>query len=527
MQFRKLATIYILCILYGNSRLLSQIRVNQFSGIQVEKYYNENTLNKLKEGLNISIFYKEEYEEKCDKSKLLKSSQKCNCNEFKTKLEAILSKQKSAFKISVDIYSVDDSYFNFKGKKVSLKHLTAILTTENEKLLNVLSKYKNEDYIKLKDRENIIPNKIFDFENKYETTDKTIDLDRSWYGLYTKKSENRGGSCPVYDIPKEDLFLNYLSLIFEEINEIPETPSTLDTLILNQIIAKIDLLNKEFNSKFSEINQKLENSKKNLNDTIKFSINLGFSILNPQKIATSQGFYNNQLSAAAMPLSYAADFQYWITGFRVGLGYAYSNYQFNNSLADNNYSIDWKSDKLSNASQMNIYASNLRESFSFEQHNLNLIAGYSHTFKKKEPGKNKFRIDVDLGLGYVLPFTLRSRLSDATISYRGLVNGIEDELMNIAELGLVENDRTAIGKETALRMQGISLHTGLNLVYAYNNFNFKLGMGYHLNRYSNKSYNENQRLSFFGGDYQSSLYSNKQLSTQFNSFQFSIGYTIK
>jgi hypothetical protein len=90
-----------------------------------------------------------------------------------------------------------------------------------------------------------------------------------------------------------------------------------------------------------------------------------------------------------MPLSYAADFQYWVKDFRVGLGYAYSRYQFNNSLADNNYSTDWNSEMLNNSGQLNIYASNLKESFSFEQNNLDLIVGYSKRFPVGKSKKNQ------------------------------------------------------------------------------------------------------------------------------------------
>jgi hypothetical protein len=510
-----------------SSKLFSQIAINQFSGTQVEQFYNEKSLSSSKNMLNVNIFYKENYEEKCDKSNILKSTQKCNCKDFKTKLEILTSNISRQNNILFNIYSVEDSYFNFKGKKVPLNHLTAIITTENEKVLYILSKFKSEDYIKSRDKENKIPNKIFDFENKYETSDNSIILDDNWFGLYTIKSENKGGMCPVYDIPKEDLFLNYLTLILGELNDISIQKESSDTATYNKIIAKIDSLNTNINNKIFDIIQKLDSINPPSNQNLKFSFNLGFSILNAQKIGTSQGFYSNQLSSASMPLSYAADFQYWIKDFRVGLGYAYSRYQFNNSLADNNYSTDWNSAMLNNSGQLNIYASNLKESFSFEQNNLNLIGGYSKRFLAGKQKKNQLGFDIDLGLGYVLPFTLRSRLTDATINYRGQLNGIEDELMNIAELGLIENDRSAIAKESALRMQGISINTGANFVYEYNNFSFKLGLGYHFNRYSNKSYNENQRLTSFSGDYKSSLYSNKQLSTQFNTFQFSIGYTIK
>lgn len=517
-----------LCFIISLTFLNSKIKSQEISINQIENFKNDfkcEDVNVVGSKIVINIFYNPNLYDDCSKSKLADQKNKCNYQEFLLKLKNIA---KSKFNnVTINLYQINNSnelnHIELEGEYNKLLHLSAIIYYEDPRFLDLTNKLqKDSQFI------NSTPNRIYTFLNSVQTPEKNLKLYQNWYSLQLA-IENQGNFCPLLDLPKEDLFINYLKLLFDpSLQEAPtavvqndKKGTEISKFLNDTILAKLELLS-----------QQLEIIKNRIpiegkHDTIKFSINLGFSILNPQKIATSQGFYSNQLSAAAMPLSYAADFQYWINNFRVGLGYAYSNYQFNNSLADNNYSIDWKSDKLSNASQMNIYASNLRESFSFEQHNLNLLAGYSHTFKKKEPGKNKFRIDVDLGLGYVLPFTLRSRLTDATISYRGLVNGIEDELINIAELGLVENDRTAIGKETALRMQGISLNTGLNLVYAYNNFNFKLGMGYHLNRYRNKSYNENQRLSYFSGDYQSSLYSNKQLSTQFNSFQFSIGYTIK
>jgi hypothetical protein len=447
--------------------LSSQVKINQFSG---DKNFNDQNLNTSNDVLNISIFYKEDYDEKCDKSKILTSNQKCNCKDFKAKLESITSNVKN-HSLTINIYSIDDSYFNFKGKKVSLMHLTALIKTENDKLLNVLSKYKSKDYIKVRDSNYTIPNKIFDYENKYETHDKALELDKFWFGLYTAKSENKGGMCPVYDIPKEDLFLNYLSLVLDEINEIQVPVSVLDTGILNKIISKIDSLNFNLNNKVNEITQKLDKYK-NGTDTSKpkFLINLGFSLLNVQKLESTQGLYQNQMSSATMPLIYVADFEYWIqTNFRVGLGYAYSRYRFNNSLGDNNYSTDWYSEMLNNTGQLNIYARNLKESFSFEHNNFNLTAGYSKRFPVGKSNKNHIGFDLDLGLGYILPFILRSRLTDATINSRGKLNGIVDELMNIAELGLIENDRSAIGKESELRMQGNVINIGANLVYEYKN----------------------------------------------------------
>jgi hypothetical protein len=518
----KITLFYSIIIIFQSS-VYSQTTISQFSGAQIEQYYYEKNFLSEKGVTSINIFYKEDYEEKCEKSNILKTNKKCNCNDFVNKLNTIIQNS-SHLKLNINVYSIDDSYFVSNNNKVSLKHLTALINTDNESILNILSKYKNIEYIKLRDKNNRIPNKIFDYDNKYETSDKSINLGKNWYGLYTSKNENKGGSCPSYDLPKEDLFLNYLQLFIEEVNEQNNIVSKIDNSTIREIFTKIDSLFLVFNFKLEKLTNKFDSAhlQKNIISKNKFSINLSTAALLSGKIKSSSGPYSNQLGINQQPMRFAIDFQYWMNNFRLGLGYAYSSFQFNNNLADSSYSTTWNSSYLGASNQLNVYYKNIQEKISFQNNNLYLLAGYSIPFSN-----NKLRVDIDASFQYSLPFVVNSKLSNGEFTYRAQVNGIEDEMMNIPELGLVENDLSSRGRESNFKMHGIGFNIGSNLVYSYKNFDIKFGLGYNYNSYTNEKYNENSRMTELVGDYKASLLSSKTISAQFFMLQLALGYTIK
>ncbi len=278
--------------------------------------------------------------------------------------------------------------------------------------------------------------------------------------------------------------------------------------------------------KFFESNKELfkeeEKPTEKVEEKNKFSINLSTAALLSGKIKSSAGPYSNQLGINQQPMRFAIDFQYWMNNFRLGLGYAYSSFQFNNNLADSSYSTTWNSNYLGASNELNVYYKNIQEKINFQNNNLYLLAGYSIPFSN-----NKLRVDIDASFQYSLPFVVNSKLANGEFTYRAQVNGIEDEMMNIPELGLVENDLSSRGRESNFKMHGIGFNVGSNIVYSYKNFDIKFGLGYNYNSYTNEKYNENSRMTELVGDYKSSLLSSKTISAQFFMLQLALGYTIK
>jgi hypothetical protein len=519
MRYTEIILLFTLFFLGINASFSQKIEFNEIKNFNTDFVCNVNQNQNSKTIIN--IFYDANTSIDCYKSKLIKNAKKCNYEDFlkKFKSEVNISRKD----IVVNFYQINNkeiiNYLNQDGNYIKLFHITAIIHSTNKEILNKLEILQEKNQFK-----QITPNRIYNFSDTIQTYEKALKLNSNWYSLQPLK-EYLGQTCLTLDIPQEDIFINYLKLLFdpsfqEEPTSIVQKDSTvwgIKKIISDTIIPQLDLLTK----KVDLISKKL--SKEVKPDSInKFSINLSTAALLSGKIKSSTGPYNNQLGINQQPMRFAIDFQYWMNNFRLGLGYSYSNFQFNNSLADSSYSTTWNSSFLGNSNQLNVYYKNIQEKISFQNNNLYLLAGYSIPFSN-----NKLRIDIDASFQYSLPFVVNSKLANGEFTYRAQVNGIEDEMMNIPELGLVENDLSSRGKESNFKMHGIGFNIGSNLVYSYKNFDIKFGLGYNYNSYTNEKYNENSRMTELVGDYKSSLLSSKTISAQFFMLQLALGYTIK
>ncbi len=466
----------------------------------------------------ILIFYNPGVLLTCSKSSIIKNEGNCNISDFKKKLEQILSKKMPYIEIVLyKLSSNNINYFKKKNEMIQLSNLTALVYLQKKNFLNDINELQ-----KLDDFKNTAKDCIYTFQNNIDDNENNIDLDSNWYSLQLPK-QDQGQSCKQLHLPQEDIFIHYLELLFDQ--SIIGEP---------QIVAKTensfpqsDSLIKELNKRVDKLEKVNENNKKKLeadsSKPDKFSVNFSNAVLLGSSFNVNESLYSQEANLQQLPLLQTLNLEFWIKNkFRIGLGLSGTTFQLNNTLADSLYSLDWNHPKLEGTHKLNVYHKNIKELVSLRANSLQLSFGYSYKFEN-----TNLRLDFDLGLNYTMPFEAKSELSDGDISYRAKINGIDDELMNISTLGLIENDKSILGRTAVTKMSGLGLNLLTNLVYSYNNFNVKFGLGYMYSSFSNTNYSEQNYFSKNIGDYRPTLSAAKSLSANFFMLNLSLGYTFK
>ena len=285
---------------------------------------------------------------------------------------------------------------------------------------------------------------------------------------------------------------------------------------LNQILA--------FFENHKEILQKKEQvlaNDKNVDQGL--SVNVNSSVLISNKFSALNNSYTNLITSNTSPFIFGVDVQFVKKNFSAGLGMFHTAFNLNNTIENSFYSVDWSNNNLNGNNLKNIYFNNVKEELLFSNYNLALPLSYSIYLNKP---KSIF-FSVNGSFYYTLPFSLKSKLISGDFSYRGKVEGINDELYNIPSLGLLENDKSLVGKESIVKMNGYGFNGGVNIGYNYHSLTAKFGLAYYNLNYFNLQYNEKSYLTTENNDYHSSFFGVKNISSNSLSLNFGIGYIIK
>lgn len=285
---------------------------------------------------------------------------------------------------------------------------------------------------------------------------------------------------------------------------------------LNQILHFVENHKEILNHKSDDliVEQKIEKS-------IAVNLHSAFPIFNA--MASSNKMYKNSISMNSIPIFLGLDVQFVKKNFSFGLGVFHSTFNFNNSLKNTSYTIDWSNANIKGTNFKAIDFKNVNEMVTFSNYNLYIPVVYSLGLNKQ---KSMF-FDINSKLIYALPFSMKSKLISGEFSYRGKIEGINDELSNIPSLGFIENDQSIIGQESAVKMHGYGFNLGLNMRYNYRSFTAKFGVAYYNMGYRNLQYQSESYITKQISDYQSSFFGVKNISSNSLALSFGIGYIIK
>ena len=251
-------------------------------------------------------------------------------------------------------------------------------------------------------------------------------------------------------------------------------------------------------------------------------VNINSLSLKNLSIAGSNILYKNSLASNKSYPIFGVDVQFIKKNFRAGVGLFHLKFNLNNSIENSFYSVDWSNNNLNGNNSKNIYYNNVKEEIIFSNYNLALPFSYLINLNKQ---KSLF-FDINTRLFYSLPFIMKSKLISGEFSYRGKIEGINDELTNIPSLGLIENDQSLVGKESCIKMLGGGFNIGVNVGYNYHSLIAKLGFAYYNMNYWNLEYEANSYLSKNINDYNSSFFGVKKISSNSAAFLLGIGYII-
>jgi hypothetical protein len=262
------------------------------------------------------------------------------------------------------------------------------------------------------------------------------------------------------------------------------------------------------------VEQKIEKS-------IAVNLHSAFPVFNA--MASTNKMYKNSISMNSIPVFLGVDVQFSKKNFSFGLGVFHSTFNFNNSLKNTSYTIDWSNANIKGDNFKAIDFKNVNEMVTFSNYNLYIPVVYSLGLNKQ---KSIF-FDINSKLIYALPFSMKSKLISGEFSYRGKIEGINDELANILSLGFIENDQSIIGQASELKMHGYGFNLGLNMRYNYRSFSAKFGVAYYNMGYRNLQYQSESYITKQISDYQSSFFGVKNISSNSLALSFGIGYIIK
>ncbi|MDC0100631.1 hypothetical protein OAI90_10115 [Crocinitomicaceae bacterium] len=200
-----------------------------------------------------------------------------------------------------------------------------------------------------------------------------------------------------------------------------------------------------------------------------------------------------------------------------GIGYRNSTQGITNKIDNGNYSIEIPEGFISSK---NIYLNNIEESIDFNLHSLNVFAGCEYSFKE-------LSISAEIFGRYYIPGTVESRLTAGTFSYRATSNAINEELIDISELGLMENVEAKMYNSQIDKINGFGLGANLNLNYQINNLFIFGGFSFTRNSFSIAETDSNTKLSSELNNYKSTISISEGFKNNTLGLNLGVGYKFK
>ena len=222
---------------------------------------------------------------------------------------------------------------------------------------------------------------------------------------------------------------------------------------------------------------KLKNSLYNSNHNVQSMIGFNFKIMAFQKTSLKEKQSNSDY------------------GF--GLGYSRNFITTTNSIENQSFSTTWTHPQLQGDQIKNIYLNDVTEQSDLTLNTLHVPL--SLRFKCD----NKLNFQFNVTPSFVLPSNITSRITSGNISYRGQVEGIDDELYNISELGLFDN--ISLNQSTTQKYSGWGIEFGGNISHVFKTGSVFIGVGYNFQRLKSDFSNERLHLSSDVTDYNSSF----------------------
>ena len=199
-----------------------------------------------------------------------------------------------------------------------------------------------------------------------------------------------------------------------------------------------------------------------------------------------------------------------------GIGYRNSTQGITNKIDNGDYSIEMPEGFISSK---NIYLNNIEESIEFNLHSLNVFAGCEYSIKEE-----KLSISAEIFGRYYIPGTVESRLTAGTFSYRASSDAINEELMDISELGLLENVEAKMYDSQTNKINGFGLGANLNLNYQFNNLFIFGGFSFTRNSFSIVETDSSTKLSSELNNYKSTISISKGFKNNTLGLNFGVGY---
>ncbi len=391
-----------------------------------------------------------------------------------------------------------------------------IIDTTKIRAYNCLPYYNFELFdIKFNNYVEVESSQIFINLKKDNAKFKTISSLRSTLFLYCKDDSIQSLiKANLGFLSLGELYDNNNGVRFYKIENIGE--QAMFCWKLNQILT--------FFENHKEILQKKEQAlanDKNIEQGL--SVNVNSSVLISNKFAASNNSYTNSITANTSAFIFGFDVQFVKKNYSVGLGLFHSRFNLNNSIENSVYTLDWSNNNLSGINSKNIYYNDVKEEIIFSNYNIVLPFSYLINFSKP----NSLFLDINSRIFYSFPFTMKSKLVSGDLSYRGKMEAINDELINIPSLGFIENDQSLVGKESSIKMHGYGFNIGANICYNFHSFITKFGVSYYYLNYRNLQYDPDSSISKQINDYNSSFFGVKNISSNTFAFHLGVGYLIK
>lgn len=204
-------------------------------------------------------------------------------------------------------------------------------------------------------------------------------------------------------------------------------------------------------------------------------------------------------------------------GLGFGLGFSRTYVTTTNSIENQSYSTTWTHPQLQGDQIKNVYLNDVVEQSDLTLNTLNV------PLSQRYKCNNKLNFQFNVTPSFVLPSNITSRITSGNISYRGQVEGIDDELYNISELGLFDN--ISLNQSTTQKYSGWGIEFGGNISHVFKTGSVFIGVGYNFQRLKSDFSNERLHLSSDVTHYNSSFLSADSFSL--SSIMINAGINIK
>jgi len=184
-------------------------------------------------------------------------------------------------------------------------------------------------------------------------------------------------------------------------------------------------------------------------------------------------------------------------GLGFGLGFSRTYVTTTNSIENQSYSTTWTHPQLQGDQIKNVYLNDVVEQSDLTLNTLNVPLSLRYKCN------NKLNFQLNITPSFVLPSNITSRITSGNISYRGQVEGIDDELYNISELGLFDN--ISLNQSTTQKYSGWGIEFGGNISHVFKTGSVFIGVGYNFQRLKSDFSNERLHLSSDVTHYNSSF----------------------